>query len=270
MIVQTALDDGPSKVVTMRDHLGLVAQLGRAFGNEEFASLNPRDLMDYAIAHHDAGWDEVDADLGIDPATGMPRNLLQTPLDRLAQTGPASAAFNEAHHPFCGLLISMHAYGLLNGRYGLSDKIVVDVLPADAQPMFREVCEAELRRQDRLKSTLAADPRTAEWVAEDTLFHNYKLLQFFDTLGLYFCMEHPESRYESRFLNVPVTVGTDVTVTVTPQGAGVYRVSPFPFATDPLVVNLDGVAVSPDPTFPSAAAALAAGVADVETITLVS
>ena len=82
-------------------------------------------------------------------------------------------------------------------------------------------------------------------------------------------MEHPEARGESLFLNVPMTVGEDVTVTVTPRGSGVYRVRPFPFSTDPLEVSLPGVQVSPDPTLETAAAALAAGDPHVETITLV-
>ena len=254
----------------MRDHLHLVAALGRAFGNELFASLHPRELMEYAITHHDAGWDEVDAGLGIDPDTGLPRDLLKTPLERLVETGPASASFNEAHHPYCGLLISMHAYGLLNGRYGLSDKVVVDVLPEHARPMFKEMCDGELRRQDRLKSALADDPRAVEWVDEGVLFHNYKVLQFFDTLGLYFCMQSGEERGQSAFLNVPMSVGEDVTIQVTPRGAGAYRLTPFPFASDPLEITLPGTMVNPDPTMASASAALATGTPHVETITLVS
>lgn len=270
MIVQSTQPEASPKVIRMREHLDLVAQLGRGFGNDLFAMLNPKSLMEYAIAHHDAGWDGVDRTLGIHPETGLPRNLLETPLEALVETGPGSADFNEAHHPFCGLLVSMHAYGLLNGRYGLSDKIVVDVLPAEAQPMFRSMLDRELVRQARLKTQLAADPETAEWVAEDTLFHNYKVLQFFDTLGLYFCLEDASTRGECRFLNVPRAVGDDVTVTVRPVSPGVYRVSPFPFATDPFVVTLPGTVVTPHGEAASAEAALAEGEGAIETITLVS
>ena len=270
MIVQTTSTETLPKVIPMRDHLDLVGQLGCAFGNDEFASLNPKALMEFAIANHDAGWDSVDAELGIDADTGLPKNLLKTPLEDLVKTGPGSADFNEAHHPFCGLLVSMHAYGLFNGRYGLSDKIVVDILPPHAQPMFGAMLDGESARQERLKAQLAADPRTAVWVAEDALFHNYKVLQFFDTLGLYFCMEDEAARGESVFLNVPRSVGDDVRVTVTPVKAGVYRVSPFPFNEDPFVVTLPGTLVAAGGEHDSAQAALAAGERAVETVTLMS
>ena len=270
MIVQTTHADEPNKVIPMCDHLDLVAQFGFGFGNAEFETLHPRELMEFAIANHDAGWNPVDEALGIDPETHLPRNLLRTPLEELVKTGPGSADFNEAHHPFCGLMISMHASGLLNGRYGLSDKIVVDVLPESAQPMFKAMLDTEAKRQKRLKDHLSADPNTSDWVEEKMLFHNYKALQFFDTLGLYFCMDHPSKREVSTFLNVPRSIGDDVTVTVTPIDNNTYKVSPFPFSSDPFVITLPGTLVEPDPSITTASAALANGKSNTETITLIS
>ena len=269
MIVQTAKEGAPNKVIPMSAHLDLVAQFGRGFGNADFATLCPRELMEFAIANHDAGWKSVDEELGIDPETDLPRNLLRTPLEELVKTGPGSAAFNEAHHPFCGLLVSMHACGLLNGRYGLSDKIVVDVLPESAQPMFQDMLDQEAKRQDRLKASLAADPATCEWVEERMLFHNYKLLQFFDTLGLYFCMEHGSERKESSFLNVPRSVENDVTIKVTPINESTYRVNPFPFADNPFEISLPGTFVEADASVTTASAALKKGVSATERIVLV-
>ena len=270
MIVQTAKAGDHPKVIPMSDHLDLVAQFGLGFGNTEFATLHPRELMEFAIAHHDAGWTPIDEELGIDPDTDLPRNLLRTPLDELVKTGPGSAEFNEKHHPFCGLIVSMHASGLLNGRYGLSDKIVIDILPESAQPMFNTMLDKEAMRQQRLKEQLASDSETSEWVEEQTLFHNYKLLQFFDTLGLYFCMEHAEQRGESTFLNVPRAIEDDVTVKVTPIDDRTYRVSPFPFSSDPFVVTLPGTLVEPNSDTTRASAAIADGAPNTETITLVS
>ena len=102
------------------------------------------------------------------------------------------------------------------------------------------------------------------------LFHNYKLLQFFDTLGLYFCMEHAGERTISTFLNVPRAINDDVTITVTPIDKTTYQVQPFPFAQDPFVVLLPGTIVEANPSITTAHVALSQGLSNTETITLIS
>ena len=102
------------------------------------------------------------------------------------------------------------------------------------------------------------------------LFHNYKVLQFFDTLCLYFSSDEALGRTEASFMNVPRSVGDDVTVTVSPIKPGVYRVEPFPFSSDPMTVKLPGTMVTPNGEARSAQEALQQGIADTETITLVS
>ena len=270
MIIQTAPEQSAHLVVPMSDHTSLADQFAAAFGNENFAGLNPEGLMRFLVANHDAGWNEVDARMPMDPNTGLPCNLLQTPMDDLVQTGAPSAAFNEEHHPYCGLLISMHVYGLYHGRYGLSDKIVVDLLPKEVRPKFDTMLNAELARQERLKSSLSADPAMVEYVDETMLFHNYKLLQFFDTLSLYFCMEHPDRREQSTFLNVPKSVGNDVSVTVTPLDDGTYQVSPFPFKGASLEVELPGHAMMPQAPGEDIQAVLTATPKTSEKVTLVA
>jgi len=246
MIVQSTPKES-HLVIPMKDHLCFVQQVAAAFGNDTFQSLGSNELIRFAIDHHDEGWIDVDDSLPMDPETGLPCNLLKTPLADMVRSGPASADFNENHHPLCGLLISMHVYGLYNGRYGLSDKIVVDALPPQARPVVQAMLEGEIKRQERLKEQLATDPLMKEQLKEETLFHHYKLLQFFDTLALYFCMEHPEHRQESTFFNVPCSVGNDVPVTITPQADGRYQLEPFPFPGDMLEVSLPGTQMQPQP-----------------------
>ncbi len=270
MIVQANTVGAAAKVIPMHDHLTLVGQLGRGFGNDLFSPLVPRELMEYAIANHDAGWGTVDASLGIDPDTDLPPNLLRTPLEELVKTGPGSASFNQKHHPYCGLIVSMHACGLLNGRYGFSDKIVLDVLPKDVAPLFEEMLTSEARRQEHLKEILSQDPTSQAWIEEETLWANYKALQFFDTLGLYFCMEDAALRGVSSFEHVPKTATEDVTITVTPRGNGVYEVDPYPFSCDAYQVLLPGTVVHPSKDVRTAEHALRNGAFSPETITLVS
>jgi hypothetical protein len=185
------------------------------------------------VAHHDEGWKEIDATNTINPQTHLPYHLTQTPILRLIATGNGSPDYNEARAHYSGLLSSMHTYGLYHGRYGLSDKIFIDNFPAEYRPQVDAMLAVELERQERLKIAVRTNPFTAPYGTDEGLFHNYKLLQFFDTMALYFHMTHPSQRGVSQFQHVPRTVGDDVTLTIEPlddeRGENYYRLTPFPF-----------------------------------------
>lgn len=247
MIVQTAAPGQPHFVIEQPDHARACGRLAAAFGNDAFAPPVPRDLVIFTVTHHDEGWAPVDALAEAAPATGLPHHLTQTPLPYLLRTSKGSPDFNEAHHPFCGLLSSMHTVGLFNGRYGLSDFVFIDRVPAEHKSAAAALLADEVARQERLKAALRADPATAAWVEDAALFANYKLLQFFDTLGLYFQLTHAEARRPARFLNVPDGRGTDHTVTITPQPDGTYALSPWCFAGDEVEVVTLGRYLHPQP-----------------------
>jgi hypothetical protein len=247
MIVQTALPGQPHFVIEQPDHAAACGRLAAVFGNDAFAPPEPRDLVIFTVTHHDEGWVPVDGLAEASPATGLPHHLTQTPLPYLLRTSKGSPDFNEAHHPFCGLLSSMHTVGLFNGRYGLSDFVFIDRVPAEYRAAADALLTAETARQERLKAVLRADPATAAWVEDTALFDNYKRLQFFDTLALYFQLTHAEARRATRFLNVPDGRGTDHTITVTPQPDGTYALSPWCFADDVVEVITLGRYLRPQP-----------------------
>lgn len=249
MIIQSAPPDQPAFVIQQTDHARMSGRLAAGFGNADFARLDPRTLVEYVVGHHDEGWALVDG-RAEQASTGLPHHLTQTPLPYLLQTSAGSPDFNQRHHPFCGLLSSMHTYGLFNGRYGLSDFLFIDRVPAEMRAAADAMLAHELERQERLKSQLV-EMGLAAWVKEDALFHNYKLLQFFDTLSLYFHMTHAEARVESGFKNVPKAVGHDATVVIRPLGqtdyGPLYGLSPYPFGADPLDVFVEGRYLRPQP-----------------------
>lgn len=247
MIIQTTTPGKPHFAIEQTDHARSCGQLARAFGNDAFSPPVPRELVIYVVEHHDEGWAAVDGRREQSPTTGLPHHLTQTPLPYLLQTSQGSPDFNEKRHPFCGLLSSMHTYGLFNGRYGLSDFIFIDKIAAEHKTAADQMLAAELERQARLKAALAADPATQPWIAEDALFANYKLLQFFDTLGLYFHMTGGAERAPAVFRNVPDGRGADHTVTITPQADGSYQLTPWPFTGDSLEFFVEGRYLSPQP-----------------------
>jgi hypothetical protein len=128
----------------------------------------------------------------------------------------------------------------------------------------------ELGRQARLKAKLGADPEFAVLVEERALFSNYKLLQFFDTLALYFNCTSESARGVSTFANVPRQVGDDVTITVTRAKEGVYKVAPFPFATEGFEVPCAVRRFAPQPEGTDMAHALAQTTLEIEIVKVVA
>ena len=243
MIVQSLAngqEDGPRFVVKLAEHLELAGQFGENFGNSEFAAPEPRDEFLYVVRWHDKGWQDLDDNPPLDPKTGLPYNLVATPLPVILLTSARSPEHNEAHHPYCGLLDSMHIWGLYNGRYGLSDKVLIDLIPDEHRLAAETMLNTEYQRQQRLAAVLAGDAESAPWVEQERLFANYKLLQFFDTLALYFNCTHAGGRAPESFQNVPRDVGDDVEISLRPAGDDTYALSPYPFREDGLEVYFEG------------------------------
>jgi Protein of unknown function (DUF3891) len=245
MIIQSAPAGTPRLAIMMYEHTALCGQFARAFGNETFEPLAPLDLMVYVIAHHDAGWTEFDRDPVTDGKTGLPYNLIETPAAHITVTSRLSPEFNERQHPFCGLISSMHSWGLYNGRYGLSDHVLIKQFPEQERPLAERMLDGELARQKRLKAEIGKDSKLADRLDDKKLFQNYKQLQFIDTLALYFNRVHPSKRGPQTFEHVPRNVDEDIAVTIKPRAARIYTLSPFPFAPDNAEFAFAGRRVSP-------------------------
>jgi hypothetical protein len=245
MIVQMAEAGTPHFVMTMDQHTALSAQFAEHFGNELFEAVEPREQMLHIIANHDAGWKDLDKSALRDPATGLPYNLVQTPFEHIVATSKASPDFNGATHPYCELLSSMHSWGLYNGRYGMSDKVLLNSLADDNRAAADRMLNAEIKRQERLKTQLRANPATAAWVEESRLFQNYKLLQFFDTLALYFNCVPEGERGEACFSHVPMNATKDTNVDINPVGPDTYALAPYPFDRENLTLTFEGRYLAP-------------------------
>jgi Protein of unknown function (DUF3891) len=245
MIIQTAPAGTPRSAVMMHEHTALSAQFARAFGNQAFEPLAPFDLMVYVVGHHDAGWAQFDRDPVTDPKTQLPYNLIETPAEYIIVTSRLSPDFNERQHPFCGLISSMHSWGLYNGRYGLSSHVLIERFSDKDRPLVTRMLDGELARQKRLKDEISLDAGLAGRLNAKQLFQNYKQLQFLDTLALYFNRIHPSERVEQTFEHVPRSAEEDATITVTPRGDGFYALSPFPFAAEAAEFAFAGRHIAP-------------------------
>ncbi len=246
MMVQSAPAGEPRFICSMAEHNALCGVFARAFGNERFDRLDPFDEMVYVVSHHDRGWDDLDAAPVLDAATGMPRGLGTAPVPGSIQTGRNSPDFNEKRHAFCGLLSSMHSWGLYQARYGYSEFRVRRggstsiPVPEHLKEETDAMLAAEIARQDRLKAALASDPEAARWVEDAHLVKCYEQLQFFDTLALYFNLRHQDERGEEIYVHVPMTIDKDASVRLDRIAGDRYSLDPFPFIGDSLEVTCRG------------------------------
>jgi hypothetical protein len=171
--------------------------------------------------------------------------MSQTPSPDAIVTNKGSPDFNEAHHPYCGLLSSMHTCGIYNGRYGVSRFVVPPRKPPPPGKQtikvnVEAVIQAEKDRQERLKSTLSKNSLTAAWVENKSLFQNFKQLQFFDTLALYFHLRSPYDRKTEVFTHVPLSSEHDEDITLKKLSDVEYSLDPYPFAAERLKLTCGG------------------------------
>ena len=87
---------------------------------------------------------------------------------------------------------------------------------------------------------------------------NYKRLQFFDTLALYFNCNPRGARRAATFSHVPLNLAGDTQITLQPADGSTYRLRPYPFHLEPLEVYFDGRFLSPwnEGTMPDPAVAM--------------
>ena len=244
MILQNQTKGHPL-VISQESHMNLAGELARVFGNDRFVPLAPHDEMMFTIENHDHGWRSTDDKLGFNQTTGLPFNLVETPVEELLTTGPRSVDYCQAWHPFSGLLVSMHTYGLYTGRYGMSDKIYVDAVSAKDKPAVEAMLKNELKRQEALREQLEQNETWKPWVTDEMLFYNYKRLQFFDTLSLYFNTNADPIRETSIYTKVPLNISQDVDIKVTPIQQGIYAVDPFPFKENGITISMDILNIKP-------------------------
>jgi hypothetical protein len=115
------------------------------------------------------------------------------------------------------------------------------------RPLVDAVIEHELARQVRLKSTLTQSAAGRSWIEQPHLFQNYKQLQLFDTLSIYFHLRHASERGDQVYVHVPMNRDVDTTITLKKIDERTYSLDPFPFVSDRLMLVCRGRYVPPFP-----------------------
>jgi hypothetical protein len=221
--------DGGMILIGQTDHSRLVGQLAAHWGNDRFATPRPFESVARAAAFHDYGWLRYETAPHWDPATG------ETPEFRKA---PQSLAQIEAYEwcadwllagdPYAALIARMHRTGLSRARYDM-----IAHPPSVARPSLPEMTASFVARSEARQE----EDRTL--FNEDEVWTNYRLLQVWDLLGLYFCCQDP---YQDHIEPVPQNYGAardeGVRLTMTPVDTRRVVFDPYPFATPGLRIQL--------------------------------
>lgn len=228
MIVRKELN-GELLLIPQTEHSRMVGQFAAHWGNERFARPEPFDSVARAATFHDFGWLRYETAPVVDPETHETPNFRGMPSTtaRLEEYQWCADWF-MANDPYSSLIVNMHRTGLWRERYGsvLHPKPILRSQTRDVD----EYIERNEARQQRERATFD----------EDQVWTNYRLLQVWDLLGLYFGCQEPSEDYIEP---VPTSYGNGkaaegVRLSLTPQGPHRVAVDPFPFDMRPCRVQL--------------------------------
>jgi hypothetical protein len=222
-------------LVTHVDHARLAGAFAAQWGNDLFLAPEPRQRVLHGISSHDDGWAARDQDPQI-TRQGKPSAFSVELVgkysafeeidleDYLAVRERAVRMVAEAD-AYAALLVSMHTYNLLTAR---ADRTTIQ---PDQLPLLDAFLDRQLRFQQELKARLAEEEVSLAWVEP-----HFRLLQATDNLSLLSCVDYAKPSDLLRPL--PLRDGGESRVSVTSLGKRHFRLTPYPFASSPLVFDL--------------------------------
>jgi hypothetical protein len=221
--------NGELLLIGQTDHSQLVGQLAAHWGNKEFATPQPYDSVIRAATFHDYGWLRYETSPLIHPETGEPYQFLEAPMDaERLEAYQWSLDWLAGIDRYSGLIINMHRTGLWKGRY--------QTIKHPGGYNIRKMSPGVQEFIDRNEARQAEERRALD---RDNVWTNYRLMQVWDLLGLYFCCQDP---YDDHIDPVPQSYAgakdEGVRLTLSPGGAGRVAVDPYPFDVRPCRVQL--------------------------------
>jgi hypothetical protein len=240
MIVRK-LASGETIVAGQTDHSRLVGQLAAHWGNADFDTPKPYESVVRAATFHDYGWLRYETSPLIDPASGEPYPFLKLPLAATQMNAYQwSLDWMADIDPYAGLIVNMHRTGLWKVRYETIKHPIAYNLNT-VPPEIAAFIKKNEAWQNEAKATFD----------RDELWTNYRLMQIWDLLGLYFCCQDP---YEDYIEPVPVRYGAGndagTKITLRPLGNGRVAFDPYPFDVRPCRIQL-AFRRLPSASFPS-------------------
>jgi hypothetical protein len=223
-------DRGDSwQLVMQPDHGDLAEQFVLAWGNDRLAPPARHASAAIAAKRHDDGWAVWERAVALDPRNGRPCNFVDVPIEIHLAFYRACIETVGNQDAYAGLLLSMHCGGLYSGRHGTQPSFSMTFASEAQEPVDQFVAE-QAGAQPAMRAALG--------VSEDEAWTDYKFLQVFDRLSLYFCRMDVENGEPDTIGPVPLGPGGDgeagdADIRIEPIAPWHVRMDPFPFAQSP-------------------------------------
>jgi hypothetical protein len=213
-------------VTWQTDHMVQVGEIGRAWGNDQFAV--PRRTGALTAARlHDEGWTDIDLNPDFDAETGLPFELTGKVFGSVfgGRGMPASHYGRGVDlvlgvDPYAALLTSMHGTGVYLRDYGIDGQEIPDT--TGLEPAGRAFLDEQEDLQRRLRKETEA--------SDEEVWHDFRLLIAWNRLSQIF------SRGLTRAtLSMVPTVDPSQAVDILATRVDTYTVAlhPYPFRTEP-------------------------------------
>ena len=238
-------DDKHLLLILQVDHSKVTGWFAAHWGNDNFARPSPNAAMVLAAQEHDTGWWdwEIKPQLNAD---GLPPDYIGSikhlggkvwldfyrhGIERLAE-----------QDPYAGYIVSLHSDGLMTQGRGLlpymPDYTIYPEVKAflDEQESYRAELMKQLQSLDEYR----------DWVSQEQLWTNFKLMEVYDQIGQFVCNRYPfnstarKNGPSNTMSNVPTPTlpGKDDTIlTFNVLDESRATVTPYPFDIDPLPVS---------------------------------
>jgi len=227
-------------LIEHREHARLAGRFAAHWGNAEFPAPEPREDILEAVSRHDDAWVMRDA-IPFLSRQGKPGAFSGELVGRHAEFEEmefaAFLAVRErateavaADNPYAAVIVSMHTFDLV------SSQADVQALSEADRKLRRKFLDGQLRRQVELIGMLEGGSPIHEDLAPTEVLRAFEFLQACDSLSLAVCvrytkpipLRHSHRRRDETFAELLCT----------PLGGDRYRVGPYPFDDDELILEV--------------------------------
>jgi hypothetical protein len=241
-------DDNRLLLILQVDHSKVAGWFAAHWGNDAFARPSPYAAMVLAAQEHDTGW----WDWEIKPqlsSEGLPPDYIGSikhlggrvwldfyrhGIERLAE-----------QDPYAGYIVSLHADGLLTQGRGL-----LPYMPDfTIHPEVKEFLGEQESYRAGLRKQLEGSEAYRNYVSEERLWTNFKLMEVYDQMAQFVCNRYPfnstarKNGPSNTMSNMPTPTrpeNADAILTFTIEDEAQAKVAPYPFDVDPLIVSFQG------------------------------